>query len=118
MEQQSTPTLLSPTRYIVLGGGTGCNYILEAFSPSQHTTFVLPISDDGGSSSEIQRVLGGPSIGDIRSRLVRLIPGEAIRILLGHRLEEGGKEGVKKEWRAIVEGRHPLWKVCIDALLV
>ena len=27
-----------------------------------------------GSSSEIIRVLGGPSIGDLRSRLVRLIP--------------------------------------------
>ncbi|KAH0445398.1 hypothetical protein IEQ34_025516 [Dendrobium chrysotoxum] len=34
----------------------------------------MPISDDGGSSSEIIRVLGGPSIGDLRSRLVRMIP--------------------------------------------
>lgn len=28
--------------------------------------------DDGGSSAEIIRVIGGPAIGDIRSRLVRL----------------------------------------------
>lgn len=30
------------------------------------------IEDDGGSTMEIVRVLGGPAIGDIRSRLIRL----------------------------------------------
>ena len=35
-------------------------------------TYVLPVSDDGGSTAEIVRVLGGPAVGDIRSRCLRL----------------------------------------------
>ena len=33
---------------------------------------MLPVSDDGGSTAEIVRVLGGPAVGDIRSRCLRL----------------------------------------------
>lgn len=47
--------------FIVVSGGSGCNPICSAFGPD--ACYVLPISDDGGSSSEIIRVLGGPSIG-------------------------------------------------------
>ena len=50
-----------PGSYIIISGGTGCNPICSAFGPD--ACYVLPISDDGGSSSEIIRVLGGPSIG-------------------------------------------------------
>ena len=46
---------------IVISGGTGGNAICAAFGDECH--YVLPVSDDGGSSSEIIRVLGGPSIG-------------------------------------------------------
>ena len=46
--------------YLVISGGTGCNAICAAFA---HACYVMPVSDDGGSSSEIIRVLGGPSIG-------------------------------------------------------
>ena len=46
---------------IVISGGTGGNAICTAF---EDATYVLPVSDDGGSSSEIIRVLGGPSIGN------------------------------------------------------
>jgi hypothetical protein len=46
--------------YLVISGGTGCNAICAAFA---HACYVLPVSDDGGSSSEIIRVLGGPSVG-------------------------------------------------------
>jgi hypothetical protein len=46
--------------YLVISGGTGCNAICAAFA---RACYVLPVSDDGGSSSEIIRVLGGPSIG-------------------------------------------------------
>lgn len=48
------------TSYIVISGGTGGNAICPAF---KNASYVLPVSDDGGSSSEIIRVLGGPSIG-------------------------------------------------------
>jgi hypothetical protein len=30
---------------------------------------IIPISDNGGSSSELIRVFGGPGIGDVRSML-------------------------------------------------
>lgn len=99
----------------------------------------MPISDDGGSSSEIIRVLGGPSIGDLRSRLVRLIPtsssyhgekppdsNDALHSLLSYRLPVIGKSReIKQEWMDILEGRHILWngieserKECIRGFLV
>jgi hypothetical protein len=46
--------------FLVVSGGTGCNSICSAFG---NATYVLPVSDDGGSSSEIIRVIGGPSVG-------------------------------------------------------
>lgn len=52
---------------VVIGGGTGANSFVSAFANNRQTTYVLPVSDDGGSSAEIQRVLmGGPSLGDVR----------------------------------------------------
>jgi len=45
---------------VVISGGSGGNSICSAFD---NACFILPVSDDGGSSSEIIRVLGGPSIG-------------------------------------------------------
>ncbi|KAG6897373.1 hypothetical protein C0992_002142 [Termitomyces sp. T32_za158] len=52
----------SPASFVVVSGGTGGNAICAAFS---NACYVLPVSDDGGSSSEIIRVLGGPSIGQL-----------------------------------------------------
>ncbi|KAL6305673.1 hypothetical protein BKA93DRAFT_209205 [Sparassis latifolia] len=100
--------------FLVISGGTGCNSICAAFG---NACYVLPVSDDGGSSSEIIRVLGGPSIGDIRSRLVRLIPSappssplDSIRTLLAYRLPADRTEReARDEWRDIVEGRSHLW---------
>jgi hypothetical protein len=57
LESGETPS------YLVISGGTGCNAICAAFALS--ACYVLPVSDNGGSSSEIIRVLGGPSIGNI-----------------------------------------------------
>lgn len=46
--------------FVIISGGTGGNAICSAFG---NACYVLPVSDDGGSSSEIIRVLGGPSVG-------------------------------------------------------
>lgn len=48
---------------------------------------VLPVSDDGGSTAEIVRVLGGPAVGDIRSRCLRLADdtGDEVALQLSHR---------------------------------
>ncbi|KAF9193542.1 hypothetical protein BGZ51_009537 [Haplosporangium sp. Z 767] len=103
---------------LVFSGGTACNslvQILQGMSPN--VTYVLGISDNGGSTSEILRVLDGPAIGDIRSRLIRLIKPDpldigrkAIQELLGYRLPGHGDENaIKNEWVEIVEGSHRLW---------
>ena len=94
-----------------------------------------PVSDDGGSSSEILRVLGGPAIGDIRSRLIRLITTpdqssatssttqaqttssngisttQAVHDLFAHRFPKDCSERQAREmWADLVEGKGPLWR--------
>ncbi|KAI8332395.1 hypothetical protein BC941DRAFT_359195 [Chlamydoabsidia padenii] len=106
--------------FAIFSGGSACNYIAQAFHQvgEQNVTYILGISDNGGSTSEILRVLGGPSIGDLRSRLTRLldmvdtcpsIERAAIKDLLSYRLSKD-PDHVKMEWAAIVEGHHRLWK--------
>lgn len=78
--------------------------------------------------AEIIRVMGGPSIGDIRSRLVRLAAiaacwdrrtsqlgqpesREALSNLLSYRLPlNGSNKEIKQEWMEILEGKHRLWR--------
>ncbi|KAJ9523872.1 hypothetical protein QJQ45_020058 [Haematococcus lacustris] len=78
-------------------------------------THVLPVSDDGGSTAEIVRVLGGPAVGDLRSRCLRLADssdeeGRAVKALLAHRLSATDALAAKQEWYNIVEGQHMLWQ--------
>ncbi|KAI6570826.1 hypothetical protein MCOR06_011855 [Pyricularia oryzae] len=104
---------------VVFSGGTAANFLVDVFNRIVERrgcplTYVIPISDNGGSSSELIRVLGGPSVGDIRSRLVRLIPNQeneentALRALFEHRLS-ADPGTAKLEWLDIVEGNHILW---------
>lgn len=94
---------------VVLSGGTAANALLPAFEAvSRELCFMLPISDNGGSTSEILRVVGGPAIGDVRSRLVRLIRDDALARLLGYRLPNE-VVAAKYEWNAIVDGTHDVW---------
>ncbi|QPG73211.1 hypothetical protein FOA43_000518 [Brettanomyces nanus] len=105
----------------IVSGGTATNAILDVIQQlagdqnhNSHSngciSYILPISDNGGSTSEIIRVMGGCSVGDIRSRITRLIPDESsgLRDLLSYRLSPNLKEA-KAEWEQIVEGSHPLW---------
>lgn len=58
---------------IVFSGGTAFNSYVEMFQTIfPDSCYILPVSDDGGSTAEIVRFLGGPAIGDLRSRIVRL----------------------------------------------
>ncbi len=94
---------------VVISGGTASNSLVNLFqSLSPNITYILPISDNGGSTSEILRVLGGPAIGDLRSRITRLIPDEGFKNLLSYRLSEDSDEA-KLEWTSIVEGQHEIW---------
>ncbi|KAK1828374.1 hypothetical protein QBC39DRAFT_427904 [Podospora conica] len=110
----------------VFSGGTAANSLVNIFNRIVEErgcplNYVIPISDNGGSSSELIRVIGGPSVGDIRSRLVRLIPTRendedwendeemsALRTLFEYRLPDQ-PDVARLEWLDIVESRHLLW---------
>ena len=62
--------------YILLGRAelkrSPCCFTGHLRQLTTRVTHILPVSDDGGSTAEIVRVLGGPAVGDIRSRCLRL----------------------------------------------
>ncbi|WFD31059.1 hypothetical protein MSPP1_002090 [Malassezia sp. CBS 17886] len=115
---------------LVVSGGSGYNDLVSA---TPNAIFVMPVSDNGG----------GPSLGDIRSRLVRLAataatyappqsqlsrPGSrgALHALLSYRLPiMGSMRTIKQEWMDIIEGKHRLWhgidlekRECVRGFLV
>ncbi|KAF7564035.1 hypothetical protein G7046_g118 [Stylonectria norvegica] len=104
---------------VVFSGGSAANNLVDVFENVREAnqcalSYVIPISDNGGSSSEIIRVFGGPGIGDVRSRLVRLIPDNqnpetvAIKHFFNHRLPKVYDQA-RAEWFEILEASHPLW---------
>ncbi|XP_052140410.1 uncharacterized protein YNL011C [Oryza glaberrima] len=105
---------VAPPSLLVFSGGTAFNGVVEELKKvTTRVAHVLPVSDDGGSTAEIVRVLGGPAVGDIRSRCLRLSDEStsealSVRTLLGHRLPLDPSEA-KLEWYQIVEGEHALW---------
>ena len=64
--------------------------------------YILPVSDDGGSTAEIVRVLGGPAVGDIRSRCLRLADDSDEEVCGGVRVGGwcwvGGRVAAFKGW--------------------
>ncbi|KAF2011289.1 UPF0052-domain-containing protein [Aaosphaeria arxii CBS 175.79] len=107
---------------VVFSGGSAANNLVDVFKTVRENkkcplSYVIPISDNGGSSSELIRVFGGPGIGDVRSRLVRLIPDDpdhddsekaAIKVFFNHRLPKD-RLAAKQEWLQIIEADHALW---------
>ena len=105
----------------VFSGGSAANALVEVFEAVRESkncplSYIIPISDNGGSSSELIRVFGGPGIGDVRSRLVRLIPTDppsnersAISSLINHRLSSTSSADAAQEWQSIVCGTSDLW---------
>ena len=58
-------------KVVVFSGGSAANSLVDVFNEvieknNCALTYVIPISDNGGSSSELIRVFGGPGIGDVR----------------------------------------------------
>jgi len=104
-----------PPRLAIFSGGTAVNSVASRLRRlTTEVAYILPVSDDGGSTAEIVRVLGGPAVGDIRSRCLRLADdgdaeAVAVRRLLAHRLPAHCGQAAKAEWAEIVEGDHPLW---------
>lgn len=57
---------------VVFSGGSAANSLVDVFSAVRASkncllSYIIPISDNGGSSSELIRIFGGPGIGDVRS---------------------------------------------------
>ncbi|KAI1909739.1 hypothetical protein LOZ61_004801 [Ophidiomyces ophidiicola] len=110
----------------VFSGGSAANNLVDVFNAVRQSkqcplSYIIPISDNGGSSSELIRVLGGPGIGDVRSRLVRLIPDShadeelaGIKVFFNHRLPSV-PETAHAEWIAVVEGTSSLWDAITPA---
>ncbi|KAF1921613.1 hypothetical protein BDU57DRAFT_467271 [Ampelomyces quisqualis] len=119
--QMSNNTLKSKG-IVVFSGGSAANNLVDVFSTVREDkrcplSYIIPISDNGGSSSELIRVFGGPGIGDVRSRLVRLIPDDpdndhsekaAIKAFFNHRLPKEHNTA-RQEWLEIIEAEHALW---------
>lgn len=60
-----------PKGIVVFSGGSAANSLVDIFktiveNKKCHLSYVIPISDNGGSSSELIRVFGGPG-GSIHS---------------------------------------------------
>ena len=59
----------SPKGIVVFSGGSAANSLVDVFNQiaERHEStlsYVIPISDNGGSSSELIRVFGGPGMPD------------------------------------------------------
>ena len=54
---------------------------LEDYANFVSASSIIPISDNGGSSSELIRVFGGPGIGDIRSKPVSILDNPSALLL-------------------------------------
>ncbi|KAJ1551670.1 hypothetical protein HK096_005163 [Nowakowskiella sp. JEL0078] len=101
---------------VIISGGSALNPFVHMLQNiTDNIAYVLPVSDDGGSTAEIVRTVGGPGIGDIRSRLIRLSEtyseeARNVHELLTYRLPSDTTPlSAKNEWNEIVEGRHLLW---------
>ena len=60
---------------VVFSGGSAANSLVDVFNNVKENkqcplSYIIPISDNGGSTSELIRVFGGPGIGDVRSMLL------------------------------------------------
>lgn len=60
---------------VVISGGSAANNLVDVFNAVRESkdcplNYIIPISDNGGSSSELIRIFGGPGIGDVRSKPV------------------------------------------------
>ncbi|KAJ3133514.1 hypothetical protein HK100_004374 [Physocladia obscura] len=111
---------IAPSILIFSGGSAVSPFVPMLQSISEDICYAMPVSDDGGSTFEIVKVMGGPGIGDIRSRLLGLADtstpeGLAVFRLLSYRLPVGNAtssnsiDPAKLEWMNILEGNHALW---------
>jgi len=97
-------------------GGEGISELSKNIKNSDYNiSYIVPISDNGGSSSEIIKHFGGPAIGDIRKRLTDIsgdesLEGQAVHRLLTFRTDRVNTVLSENQWNDIVRGRSLLWE--------
>ncbi|EFX04195.1 upf0052 domain containing protein [Grosmannia clavigera kw1407] len=132
--------LHAPSGLCVFSGGTAANSLVDAFQAvatflgndgksnktrSCPLEYIIPISDNGGSSSELIRFFGGPMrlipTGDdgdgdpdaaaLQSAALSAAASSraALRALMEHRLCTSDPREARAEWLDLVEARHGLW---------
>ena len=111
-----SPAKRAAPSLVAFTGGTAFNGVVDELTSelTSRVMHAIPVSDDGGSTAEIVRVLGGPAVGDVRSRCLRLsdestAEARAVKALLAHRLHATDSAEAKAEWYRIQEGDHELW---------
>lgn len=72
---------ISSRKVVIFSGGSAANSLVDVYNELNCSlTYVIPISDNGGSSSELIRVFGGPGIGDVRSIILFLAAVRCFRL--------------------------------------
>jgi len=69
-QRPTTPSRMDSSKkrgIVVFSGGSAANSLVDVFrdvalDKKCHLSYVIPISDNGGSSSELIRMFGGPGI--------------------------------------------------------
>ncbi|KAK5687321.1 hypothetical protein LTS10_001459 [Elasticomyces elasticus] len=120
-ESTSRPT--TPRNGIVVfSGGTAANSLVDVFDAVREANgekctlaYVIPVSDNGGSSSELIRVFGGPGIGDyvnlktfVAAVKNHTVPPPQDFHFFNYRLPKTYAPA-RNEWLDILESNHNLW---------
>lgn len=99
-------------KIVCLGGGTGLPNLLAGLKfYSTNLTAIVTMSDEGGSSGRLRRILGVPPVGDIRNCLVALSTSEEILSKLLNYRFAGNRYGADAEL-----GGHSLGNLILAAL--
>lgn len=108
--------LSEPKNIVIFSGGEGVSDLSKKLKyTNHHVSYIVPISDNGGSSWEIIKHFGGPAIGDIRKRLTDISgdespEGQAVHQLLTFRTDKNDQNLAEKQWADILWERSDLWQ--------
>ncbi len=79
---------------VAFGGGTGLSRVLKGLKEhTAHTTAIVAVTDDGGSTGRLRLSFGLPAMGDLVDCLAALSDHPALPRLLEHRFDRGEVRG-------------------------
>lgn len=91
---QEAACVMTDTKIVVIGGGTGSFTVLSALKHhTKHISAIVSMADDGGSTGVLRDELGVLPPGDVRQCLVALSDSPKVRDLFSYRFDEGTFQG-------------------------